>query len=122
MFQTDLKIPDVLAGCRTSEEWKERRREILKIFAETEYGKRPDLDYKVFWRECVREEIEELNAVHIHSEITVETNLGRYTIPLAVFLPIREEKVPAAVLICSQHKEAVSMQVPPVMEGKACRS
>ncbi|MCD8367383.1 MAG: hypothetical protein LUC48_05080 [Clostridiales bacterium] len=118
MHKTDLTIPDVLGGCETAAAWECRRADILENLVQTEYGKRPDLPYEVSWSERLRASIDELNAVHIHTELTVRTELGAYTFPVAVFLPKRDRKVPAAVLICSQSKSIQPMQLPSVMAGK----
>lgn len=119
MIKTDMRIPDVLEGCSSKEEWQEKRREILRRFAETEYGKRPETEYKVSWEEYVREETEELEALHISTGLTIETELGKYTFPVTVFLPICEKKVPASILICSQSKNPTAMKLPAGMEGKS---
>lgn len=119
MIKTELQIPDVLEDRKTQEEWRETRKEILQKFAEIEYGKRPSMEYKVSWEERVREEVKELEAVHISTALTVETELGSYTFPVAVFLPKCETKVPASVLICSQSKHPAPMKMPAGMEGKS---
>ena len=119
MIGTDIKCPNVLEGCSSKKEWQEKRKEILLKFAEIEYGKRPDMEYKVSWEECVREEVSELQAVHITTNLAIETELGKYTFPVTVFVPLCEEKVPASILICSQSKNPVPMKLPAGMEGKS---
>lgn len=119
MYQTEMKIPDVLEGCGSIEQWREKRERILADLAAVEYGKRPELPYEVFWKELAREAVLELNATHIHAEITVKTELGVVTFPVTVFIPGSDEKVPAAVLICSQSKSPQPMKMPPQMEGKS---
>ena len=37
-------------------------------------------------------------------DITVTTALGSHSFPLYLFLSVREEKVPATLLICSQRR------------------
>lgn len=128
MYQTEMKIPDVLAGCESVEAWRGKREKILEELAAIEYGKRPELLYEVSWSEDTREEVEELQAVHLCTELTVKTEFGGITFPVTVFVPKlnacegganSNEKVPAAVLICSQSKSPQPMKVPPQMEGKS---
>lgn len=118
MTQREINFPDVLGGCESAQAWEHRRTEILELFASKEYGKRPNLDYQVTWEEETRERVAELSAVHIHTNLTVSTKLGAYSFPVTVFLPEREEKVPAAVLICSQEKIKKPMNLPPEFAGK----
>lgn len=119
MYQTEMKIPDVLEGSGSTEQWKEKREKVLADFAAIEYGKRPDLSYEVFWNELVKEEALELDAIHLRAEITVKTELGGVTFPVTAFIPVSDEKVPAAVLICSQSKSPEPMKMPVQMEGKS---
>lgn len=119
MIGTTITYPDVLEGCCSKEEWQVKRREILQKIAEMEYGKRPEMEYHVSWKEDVREEVKELEAIHLTTSLSVETGLGKYTFPVTVFLPNCEEKVPAAVLICSQSKHPQAMKMPVGMEGKS---
>ncbi len=118
MYKTDFLIPDVLAGCKDAAAWERCRALILEDLVSTEYGKHPDLAYEVSWSETLRESIEELNATHIHTELTVRTKLGMYTFPVSVFLPKRDVKVPIAVLICSQSKTVQPRKKLSVMAGK----
>ncbi len=126
MYQTEMKIPDVLEGCGSIEQWRKKRKRILADFAAVEYGKRPEFPYEVSWNELVRETIGELEATRLRAEITVKTELGGVTFPVTVFIPRQGEggadsggKVPAAVLICSQSKSPQPMKMPPQMEGKS---
>lgn len=117
MVKTDLPIPGVLEDCADKDAWEKKRKRILKTIAEIEYGKRPEMNYQLHWREKTRELVPELNAVHLITELEVETELGRYAFPVTAFLPVREEKVPAAVLICSQLKTARPMEMPEMLKG-----
>lgn len=113
MIREKAVVPEVRSGCATQEEWRERRKNVLETLAEMEYGKRPQIDYRVSWKELVRERVEELGAIHIRSKLSVQTVYGSYSFPVTVFLPDEKNKVPGAVLICSQSREAGPMQMPP---------
>lgn len=121
MYQTEMKIPDVLEGCGSIEQWREKRERILADFAAIEYGKRPKLPYEVSWKELAREAVLELDATHLRAEINVKTELGGVTFPVTAFIPVSDEKVPAAVLICSQSKSPEPMKMPAQMEGKSAQ-
>lgn len=118
MIRTDIVIPEVLKNCSSAAQWRSKRADILKSFAEIEYGKRPQKEYQVTWEEEVRETVEELDAIHIRTKLKVKTDAGEYSFPVTVFLPVSEEKVPAALLICSQQRKIAPMQLPAGMEGR----
>lgn len=113
MIREKAVVPGVRSRCATKEEWREKRKNVLETLAEMEYGKRPQIDYRVSWKELIRERVEELEAIHIRSELSVQTVYGSYSFPVTVFLPDEKNKVPGAVLICSQSREAGTMQMPP---------
>lgn len=119
MIRKEWKIPDVLENCATREAWESKRLKILKQFEENEYGKRPDVEFQVTWKEEIRETIEELDALHIRTNLTVKTALGMYTFPVTAYIPKTEEKVPAVLLICSQQKHPKPMQMPVDIKGKS---
>lgn len=116
MIREKAVVPDVISGCATKEEWQKKREIVLDTLAEMEYGKRPQVDYQVSWKELVRESVEELDALHIRTELSVQTVYGSYSFPVTVFLPNERKKVPGAILICSQSKEAGPMQMPDGMD------
>lgn len=99
-------VPDIKDGCPTKEDWEARRKLILNTLSEIEYGKRPAVDYAVTWKELLREPVESLHAIHMRTEITVQTSYGAISFPVTVFLPKQNRKVPAAILICSENKHA----------------
>ena len=85
MIREKAVVPGVRSGCATKEEWREKRKNVLETLAEMEYGKRPQIDYRVSWKELVRERVEELEAIHIRSELSVQTVYGSYSFPVTVF-------------------------------------
>ena len=86
-------VPDIKDGCPTKEDWEARRKLILNTLSEIEYGKRPAVDYAVPWKELLREPVESLHAIHMRTEITVQTSYGAISFPVTVkyrmhFIPV----------------------------------
>ncbi|MCD8118934.1 MAG: hypothetical protein LUE29_05545 [Lachnospiraceae bacterium] len=119
MYKNDMIIPDVLNGCDSIDLWKQKRAAVLNAMAESEYGRRPGIDYELSWAEELREPVKELSAIHIRTILTIRTQHGSYSFPVTVFLPERVERAPAAVLICSQSKRIHPPALPKGFEGKS---
>ncbi len=113
MVENLPQVPDVLAGCSSVEAWEKRRKDLIEMFANLAYGKRPDIPYEVSWSEEVKEEIPELAARHIRTKITVKTDLGVHTFPLYAYIP--EQVKATAILICSQSRNPSPNLLPPGM-------
>ncbi len=105
-------IPALLQPGEGKAEWEARRNELVKTVANIEYGCRPEMEYTVSWNLTSRETVLEGKADRLITDITVTTRLGSYTFPLYTFLPKREEKVPATVLICSQSRVLAPQKMP----------
>ena len=105
-------IPALFQPGEGKAEWEARRKGLVKTVASIEYGCRPEMEYTVSWDLTSRERVLEGKADRLITNITVTTRLGSYTFPLYTFLPRREEKVPATVLICSQSRVLSPQKMP----------
>lgn len=101
MMRTFENNPVLLQPGEGKRQWEEKREDLVRLVAETEYGCRPELAYRVSWQLTSREEMPEGLGQRLITDITVTTELGSHTFPLYTFLPKNGEKVPATVLICS---------------------
>lgn len=105
-------IPALIQPGEGKAAWEARRQEMVETVAKIEYGCRPELDYTVSWTLTSRETVLDGKADRLITDITVTTKLGSYTFPLYTFLPKREKKVPATVLICSQSRVLAPQKMP----------
>lgn len=111
-MRTFENIPSLLAPGQGKEQWEANREALVKTVAETEYGIRPELPYTVSWKEVSRDTAVNGKAERLITQITVTTQLGSHTFPLYTFLPKRDRKVPATVLICSQSRVLAPQKMP----------
>ena len=111
-MRTFDNIPSLLAPGQGKEQWEANREALVKTIAETEYGIRPELPYTVSWKEVSRDTAVNGKAERLITQITVTTQLGNHTFPLYTFLPKRDRKVPATVLICSQSRVLAPQKMP----------
>jgi len=93
-------------------QWEARRKMMVETVANIEYGCRPEMAYSVDWKILSRETVLEGKAERLITQITVTTQLGSYDFPLYTFVPVREEKVPATLLICSQSRVLAPQKLP----------
>lgn len=105
-------IPDLLLPGESREQWEARRSRLLDTVASVEYGRRPDMPYRVSWNLTSRESVLEGKAERLLTDLTVTTELGSCTFPLYTFLPVGKEKAPATVLICSQSRVLTPQKLP----------
>ena len=112
MMRTFENIPVLLQPGEGKRQWEEKREDLVRLVAETEYGCRPELDYRVSWQLTSREEMPEGLGQRLITDITVTTELGSHSFPLYTFLPKNGEKVPATVLICSQSRVLAPQKMP----------
>lgn len=104
--------PDLLHPGEGKAEWELRRKAMVDTIAKIEYGCRPEMAYTVSWILLSRKAVLDGKADRLITDITVTTQLGSYTFPLYTFLPKRDEKVPATVLICSQSRVLGPQKMP----------
>ena len=105
-------VPQLLKQGEGKSDWEARRRSLVDLVSGLEYGCRPDLNFTVSWTLTSRESVLQGTAERLITDITVTTKLGSHTFPLYTFLPKREEKVPATLLICSQSRVLAPQQLP----------
>ena len=105
-------IPPLLPPGGTREDWESRRNQLIDTIADTEYGRRPPLDYRVSWNLTSREWVLDGKAERLLTDITVTTALGSHTFPLYTFLPAGSRNAPATLLICSQSRILAPQKLP----------
>ena len=111
-MRTFENIPPLLQPGEGRKEWEAKREALIQTIAETEYGIRPELDYRVSGRIASREWVLEGRAERLITDLTVTTQLGSHTFPVYTFLPRCDKKVPATVLICSMSKVLAPQKMP----------
>jgi len=94
------KLPPVLTENTTAENWPQRRKELLDIFAREEYGFSPEPPPGV---EAVINRVEDWawagKAVHTEIDLKFQTPKGEFSFPVDVVLPKREKKLPLIIYI-----------------------
>lgn len=105
-------IPELLLPGEGREQWEARRSRLLDTVASVEYGRRPDMPYRVSWDLTSRESVLDGKAERLLTDLTVTTELGSRTFPLYTFLPVGKKKAPATVLICSQSRVLTPQKLP----------
>lgn len=111
-MRTFDNIPPLLQPGETRAQWEARRSSLIRTIAETEYGCRPEMDYTVSASLRSRDRYPDEHSIRRIVDITVTTALGSHSFRLYLFLPVREEKVPATLLICSQRRKPAPMKLP----------
>lgn len=106
-------LPDIMTfengkKVETAEDFKERRKELLKILASEEYGFLPPAPKNV--KGTVIKKIEKCcsgHAVLEQIEISFDTPKGEFKFPLMLFVPVKKEKSPLIIHIkfCSDPYE-----------------
>lgn len=109
IFQEMPMLRKTEEGCA---EWEAKRKTLVKMIADIEYGNRPEMEYSVGWNLISRETVLDGKAERLITDITVTTELGSHKFPLYTFLPKAEKKVPATVLICSQSRVLAPQKLP----------
>ena len=99
-------LPDVLAGVRSSEDWPERREEILEVFREHVYGRRPWAPDEL----CFETRAEDAGAMDGAATLRrigiVSRHAGReHRFELALFLP-NAASGPVPVFLLLNNREA----------------
>lgn len=105
-------LPLILKPDTTAQNWNERRAELLELFYEHVFGRRPDLPYTVASRLEYRRNVLDGTAVREHYTVTVTTELGSVDLQLALVLPNSSAPVPV-VLLLSNHDKAIVPGTPP---------
>ena len=105
-------LPAVLSPGTTRENWKLRREELVELFRQKEFGRRPDVPYRVESRLVSRGEALGGKAVRELYEVTVSTERGSVSLELALVLPEGARKVPV-VLLLSNHDRCKLPTPPP---------
>ena len=98
-------LPAILMPGMDRENWKTRREALVELFREQEYGRRPDLPYRVESRLVSSAPALEGKAVREMHAVTVSTDRGSVTMELALVLPVGKEKVPVALLLSNHDRE-----------------
>ena len=111
-MRTFDNIPPLLLPGEGRQAWEAKREALVRMIAETEYGCRPKVPYRVSWETVSREPAVSGKAERLITDITVTTQLGSHTFPLYTFLPKSDKKVPATVLICSQSRTLAPQKMP----------
>ena len=93
--------PDILTmldGTKvTSENWQERRKELLYLLEKYSYGKTPDVDVKVTGNVTFSDDTETCCAGKVLNQkidISVESQLGVFTFTIELFIPKNVKKPP----------------------------
>ena len=105
-------IPPILQEGETLEQWKDRRESLRALFESIEYGKRPEISYEVDWKILKEELVLDGSATRRIINISVKTEIGKFTYPVYLFIPKVEKPVAATVLICSQNRVIKPMELP----------
>ncbi|CAN5508932.1 acetylxylan esterase [soil metagenome] len=104
-----VKLPDLLAGTTTTEQWQSKRRpEVLELFRTHVYGRVPATKYEQAYK-VVKEDKAALDGKATLKEVDIVISRGgkSLTIRLNVFTPnAAKGPVPAFLLICNRGKTA----------------
>lgn len=108
-------LPKIAGASCTPENWQERRSEIVALFEENVFGRRPDIPYCVQSRLTAVQDACGKTATRELYDVTVETDRGSVTMHLALVLPKGCAKAPC-VLMISNHDRAAQDTGPVDME------
>ena len=109
-------LPNILDPALGPEDWEPRRRQILKLFEENVFGRRPDLPYQVQSRLLDTRSACGGAALRESYEVTVQTSRGSAAMELSVVLPQAEAPIPC-VLMISNHDRQTRQTQPPDMSA-----
>jgi hypothetical protein len=105
----EVKLPDLLAGCTTKEQWQSKRRpEVLELFREHVYGRVPGTKYVQSFK-LVAENRKALDgqATLKEIDIVIAREAKSLTLRLSLFIPNNAKGlVPAFLLICNRGRTA----------------
>lgn len=107
-------LPVVCPPGTTRENWPARREALVELFRNYEYGRRPDIPYRVFWEKTGSVPALSGEAVREMYRVTVTTERGSVDMELALVLPLGEQPVPAVMLL-SNHDRQKLPTTPPDM-------
>lgn len=99
-------LPEIFSPACTPDQWPKRREEIVELFRQHVYGRRPELPYTV---EARRMDVTAACGGMARREryaVEVITQRGRILLELALVLPEGEEQVPCVLLISNHDREA----------------
>lgn len=99
-------LPMIADNALGPENWPDRRRQIVALFEENVFGRRPDLPYSVQARLTGSEDSCNGTAKRELYEVTVQTERGSAKMQLALVIPNGDDRVPC-VLMISNHDKAV---------------
>jgi hypothetical protein len=103
MFIADLKnrnLPPVLPAGMTAEKWPAHRAQVLRLFAQEEYGFLPPAPPAVRAETVkIEEQAWAGKAVHHELKLSFDTPGGEFTFPMNLVLPKAAEKPPVFVFI-----------------------
>ena len=100
-----LVLPEIMVPPVTAESWGKRRAEIVQIFEENVYGKRPENDCCIHSRMLSSSTAYEGAGVRQLYEVQVKTERGSAAMLLSVLLPQGQDKVPCVLMISNHDKE-----------------
>lgn len=98
----------------TRENWNVRREELVELFRNYEFGRRPELPYQVDSRLVSRSDALAGKAVREMYAVTVSTARGSVELELALVLPAGTKTVPVVMLL-SNHDRVKQPVTPPDM-------
>ena len=102
---------------KTVEEWKERRKEIYKLFSEEQYGYFPSDELKVSYEKTRSEDLKETGGTWETVKVTFETKKGKYEFPVNLFLADSLKKTPVIVWIHYGKTEPENYDLPYFFEA-----
>lgn len=105
-----MKLPSVLEETTTRENWDARREQLLALFREEEYGRRPEMPFTQTQRLLTEEPLPELKAVRQIWEVELTTELGALAFRVVLICPDGGKKVPAVLFLCNHEKTAAPAQ------------
>lgn len=105
-------LPAVCTPGLTRESWPVRRAELVELFQNYEFGRRPEMEYAVESRLVSSAPAVDGRAVREMYEVTVCTARGSVSMELALVLPVGVARAPVVMLLSNHDREKLPITPP----------
>lgn len=105
-------LPAICLENTTKENWETRREELVELFRKYEFGRRPEVPYRVEGTLLRTEPALQGRAKREIYAVTVSTARGEVTMELALILPDSTGPVPVVMLLSNHDREALPAAPP----------
>lgn len=98
-------LPKIMESSNGAKNWPQRREEIVRIFENNVYGKRPNKSYRIYSK--LRQRLLAYGGIGVRElyDVYVETEQGSISMLLSILLPKGRQRVPCVLMISNHDAE-----------------